>query len=351
MTSPYSGLPAHHFWRHAVERVNHHVMDAVVATRFRIEETDRIATAGSCFAQHIARHLQQLGNNYSVTETGADLDSEARAAGQYGLFSARYGNIYTAAQLWQLHQRAYGTFAPADVAWETADGRWIDPFRQTVEPQGFASIEALRADHNAHFAAVRTLFEQCDILIFTLGLTEGWRSRRDGAVYSSAPGVVAGDYDPADHAFFNASLAETERDLAAFFSAVKERNPLVKVVLTVSPVALAATYEKRSALVSNSYSKAVLRVAADNLMRCFDWIDYFPSYKIILGNPARGIFYEDDDRQVRAIGVAHVMRLFTRHYITKAPGDKGVGTGNADLASATGADGIVCEESMISAMR
>lgn len=162
MTSPYSDLPDHHFWRRSVASVEAHRIDPVVHPRFRIGPDDRVATAGSCFAQHIARKLKSLGLGYFVTEEGAHLDDGARAAGQYGLFSARYGNIYTPAQFAQLIEEAFGRRRPRDTAWPGRDGGWIDPLRPSVEPGGFSSPEAVADDRAAHLAAVRRLIEQAD---------------------------------------------------------------------------------------------------------------------------------------------------------------------------------------------
>ncbi len=347
MTTPYSELPDHHFWRRSIASVEAHLLDPVVRTRFAIAPGDRIATAGSCFAQHIARRLRQLGDYYLVAEDGADLPEADRAARQYGLFSARYGNIYTTAQLLQLWREAQGEWTPAVAAWRREDGRWVDPFRPTVEPDGFDSPVSVAAERERHLAAVRGLFERCDILVFTLGLTEGWRSRADGAVYPLAPGVAGGVYDPAEHEFVNFAPAEVEADLAAFLEAVKMRNPRLRVILTVSPVPLAATYEDRSVLVSTTYSKAVLRVAAEAMIRRFDWVDYFPSYEIIAGSPTGGLYYEEDDREVNPLGVAHVMRLFERHYIS---GDAAPPVPAID-ARITGAEGVICDEALIDQIR
>ena len=43
-------------------------------------------------------------------------------SGSAGLFTARYGNIYTSHQLLQLLRRTYGTFVPQDNAWTEPDG-------------------------------------------------------------------------------------------------------------------------------------------------------------------------------------------------------------------------------------
>ena len=349
MSNPYSDLPDHHFWRRAVGGVEAHAIDPVVAPRFRIGRDDKVATAGSCFAQHIARKLKALGLGYFVTEDGAHLSEAKRAAGQYGLFSARYGNIYTPTQFAQLIEEACGRRQPRDTAWPGRGGGWIDPLRPSVEPGGFASPEAVAEDRYRHLAAVRRLIEQSDVLVFTLGLTEGWRSKVDGTVYPLAPGVAGGAFDPDLHEFHNFTVAESEAAMAAALAAAKALNARLRAILTVSPVALVATYEDRHVLVSTTYSKAVLRVTAETMRARFDWVDYFPSYEIITGSPTSGLYFEADAREVNALGVAHVMRVFEAHYVEGGPG----ATDAAPLAApaALAQAGVICDEAMIDALR
>ena len=77
---------------------------------------------------------------------------------------------------------------------------------------------------------------------------------------------------------------------------------------------LVATAEDRSVLVSTTYSKSVLRVAAEEVARGCDYVAYFPSYEIITGAYNRGGYFAEDLRSVTEAGVAHVMRLFMKHY-------------------------------------
>src|SRR5690606_22673396 len=84
MINPYQGLPNHQFWRRAVSGVEHHLLDPVVAPKFKIEREERVATAGSCFAQHISRRLSQIGFNYFVTEAGEGLSEAERRDRNYG---------------------------------------------------------------------------------------------------------------------------------------------------------------------------------------------------------------------------------------------------------------------------
>lgn len=314
MSNPYRKLPDHQFWRRAVSAVEPFRVDPVVGTRFRIAPGERVATAGSCFAQHISRRLARIGFNYQVVEDGADLPEDERARRNFGVFSARYGNIYTSRQLLQLFQACFEGRVPAEATWTRRDGRHVDALRPSVEPDGHASAAAVLEARAEHLDKVRTLFETCDVFVFTLGLTEAWLAREDGTAYPLAPGVAGGEFDPARHAFHNLDIHEVLADMEAFLAGLRRVNPGVRVVLTVSPVPLVATYENRHALVATTYSKSVLRVAADMLYRAHDYVEYFPSYEIITGNFSDAAYYEADYRSVNPLGVDHAMRCFLRHF-------------------------------------
>ena len=318
--SPYEDLPPSRFWRRAVERVPPADVDPVGPSPFPIGRDARIATAGSCFAQSMSRVLERYGYDYFVAEPAPpQLSSEeARTAG-YGVFSTRSGNVYTARALLQLFERAYGALVPHDSAWLRPDGRFADPFRPQIEPDGFATVAELVAAREEHLAAVRTMFEQLGILIYTLGLTEAWRSTIDGAVFPLAPGVTAGQLDPACYEFVNFTAAEVRDDLAAFLARLKRVNPGAKVVLTVSPQPPIATYEPRHVLVSATYTKAALRVAADEIERTHPDVWYFPGYELVASAFNRGAYFAHDLRTVTPEGVEHVMRLFLEH---GAPSDE-----------------------------
>lgn len=224
--NPYSSLPDYCFWLKGVAKLAFNEVDPVVRTKFKLAETDRIATAGSCFAQHIANTLVKNGYNYYVTEAAPEgMSTEQLAAGSYGLFSARYGNIYTARQLLQLLDRAYGWFTPCDSSWIRRDGRYIDPFRPQVESDGYPSEDSVIAAREEHFAAVRRMFETTDVFIFTLGLTEAWRAKSDGAVFPVAPGVVATGLHEASYEFINFKVAEVHDDMRDFITKLRVVNP------------------------------------------------------------------------------------------------------------------------------
>lgn len=309
--NPYADLPAERFWRKVVAGVPPFALKPGPIGRFEITREARVATAGSCFAQHVARSLAEAGFNHHVVEAAPEgLDPAAAADAQYGTYSARYGNVYTARQLIQLFDRAYGAYQPDLSTWTRPDGRHVDPFRPGIEPDGFESEAAVVRAREGHLAAVRRMFETLDVFVFTLGLTEGWRHQSDGAMLPVAPGVMGGSFDPAAYAFVNARAGEVRDDVLGFLERLSRVNADARTILTVSPVPLIATYADRHVLVSNAYSKAALRVAAEEVCAADPRAVYFPSYEIVTSTANAGRYYADDLRSVTPAGVRHVMRVF-----------------------------------------
>lgn len=348
MSHPYKPLPNTSFWNRSVGGQAPHLLDPVTEATFRIGPNDKVATAGSCFAQHIARRLSTSGFNYFVPEAPPPhLDAAEAKAQNYGVFSARFGNIYTTRQLRQLFERAYDPSAYLVPSWIVND-RYFDPFRPQIQPDGFASEEELRTSQNEHLAAVRQMFEHLDVLVFTLGLTETWLHRGTGAALPIAPGVVGGEWDPAVYKFHNLSVAEVVADLSSFIEMLRSVNPRAKVLLTVSPVPLAATYVAQHVLVSTVYSKSVLRVAATEVQQTVRDVAYFPSFEIITATANAHRYYDEDLRSVKEVGVDHVMRTFFRHMVEGAPT---LATASANSAfirkEAAEASQIVCDEEAI----
>ncbi len=343
--NPYSQLPDHCFWSRAVTWVHPAQMDPMSRAPFRITASDKIATMGSCFAQHISRRLQAAGFNYFVPESAPDdMGPDDAKRANYGVFSARYGNVYTVRQAVQLIDRAFDG-AEFDEVWEKGS-HFVDPFRPQIEPDGFETPEAVRQSRARHLAAVRRVFQESDVLVFTLGLTEAWRAVESGAVYPTAPGVAGGQFDPGAHAAVNFTVQETIADLETFIRKARALNPRLKFILTVSPVPLKATFEDRHVLQSTVYSKSVLRVAAQHASETFDDVCYFPSFEIITGPGGAGRYYAPDLREVRDVGVAHVMRIFERHFIR---GEEAVATPAVPSDSQPSDDDIVCDEDLIDA--
>jgi len=312
---PYDGLPANFYWKEAFRDPALTGLDPQGRVKFHLTPASTIASAGSCFARRIAEDLRALGFAYVVEEPGPSfLDDATRRAYHYGLYSARYGDVLTATQFEQLLLRALGRFTPQEEYWQARDGAFLDPFRPLIQPGGFASAEELVDDRRAHLEAVVKAVEHSDVFVFTLGLTEAWVDRRDGAVYPVPPGRGRGTFDPGRVEFKNFTAAETADAMQRACALLREIKPGIRVILTVSPVPLAATYAGPHVLRATLYSKSALRVAAETVCSADENTDYFASYEIATANGFRPPFFDETGRSVTEAAVAGVMRSFFLNY-------------------------------------
>lgn len=310
--NPYKNLPSKAFWKTGVVESNPSDLDGVYVKKWNISASDKIATAGSCFAQHISKHLKK--NNFSVIDIEPppiNMEEVEYSKNGYGLYSARYGNIYTAHQLLQLASEVQGSFTPSDMVWER-NGRFYDSQRPGVDAKGLETIDAVLKSRNEHLDKVKVMFQTMDIFIFTLGLTEAWVRRDSGMVFPTVPGLIAGEFNDAVYEFKNYQFEEIRQAFNEFQEIVRSiRNGrFFKIILTVSPVPLTATASGKHVLLSSTYSKSVLRSIAGQLSNNQPHIDYFPSYEIITNPSTRCNFYDDNLRTVKDCGVDAVMNTF-----------------------------------------
>ena len=136
---PYADLPESAFWRSAIADKHFSNISSLWKPKFPIVPEHRVATFGSCFAQHIGRALQKRNFNWVDTEPPpANISPTMAKQYNYRVFTCRTANIYTTTLLRQWTSWALAkTQAPLEI-WEQK-GRYFDPFRPTIEPNGFES--------------------------------------------------------------------------------------------------------------------------------------------------------------------------------------------------------------------
>ena len=140
-------------------------------------------------------------------------------------------------------------------------------------------------------------------------------------------------------------MSEVIADLHVFIGKARKLNPNLRIILTVSPVPLIATFEPRHVLVSTTISKAALRVAADEIKKLYPFVEYFPSYEIISGSAIGAPYFEPDLRQVRQVGVNHAMRIFEKYMLQPTKNSTNF---VPDLAPVAGQPrNVVCDEETI----
>ena len=354
MANPYRGLDKRQYWKSGFDKNNSFLPERLYKKKFSIDASTRIATAGSCFAQHIGRMLKRHNFNILDLEPAPDsLPEHLHAEYGYSLYSARYGNIYSLRHLLQLANEAFELSSPADDVWQKKD-RFFDAFRPGIEPNGFKSPEEVRNHREFHLQKCRQLFTEMDVFVFTLGLTECWIHSRSGTVFPTAPGVVAGEFNKEKYEFRNLTFSELINDFIEFRSIVhnlQARADKCKFLLTVSPVPLAATATDNHVLSATIYSKSVLRAVAGQLAESLPDVDYFPSFELISSHLSGDMFYESDRRSVSDEGVKTVMSLFFSEHGNVSLAEEVENECNISHSPASAqdmpADSDICEEELL----
>jgi len=254
-----------------------------------ITKGSRITSFGSCFAQHLTEYLHAAG--YNVLGKHLDLHSHIIRFGE--------GMVNTFAMRQQLEWALDGKEMP--------DNLWFGPNKEIalVDP-------AIRTE-------TRQIIESTDVFVFTLGLSEILYDKVSGEAFWRA--IPKDMFDATRHGFRISSCAENYDNLARICALIRARRPAAKIVFTLSPMPLMATFRPVSCLTASSVSKAILRVALDQLMRDHSGdadLFYFPSYEIV-----RDFFvdpFEEDNRHPKSEIVRFVMNTFERHYCVTGPG-------------------------------
>lgn len=166
---------------------------------------------------------------------------------------------------------------------------------------------------------IYTRLPVADCVILTLGMTEVWYDNEQQVFLNRLPNPRelrgAGN---TRFSYVNMTPDGCYEHMARGITGLI-RQGVSKILLTVSPVPLFATFEPRDCIISNSYSKAKLRVVADMLTRDFPMVDYFPSYEIVLSGGMAS--YRSDHIHVLAPVVQRIMRHLVENYVDGAGGD------------------------------
>jgi hypothetical protein len=249
-----------------------------------IASSDRVTAFGSCFAENITQHLIRQG-----FDTSKSRDPEIYVS----MMGEGLVNVY--ALLQQFEWALENTTPPKDL--------WHG-FR--AESFGYDETVRLRT---------RDIFLGTDVFIVTFGLSEIWYDEISGGIFWRA--VPMDSYDPSRHKFRVCGFDETKVAVKRIFDLIKRHVPQAKIVFTLSPIPLAATFRPQSCVTANSASKALLRAAIDEFMResgpeLGTRLFYFPAYEIVSELfPCR---YGEDGRHLLPVIVPAIMKLFEAYY-------------------------------------
>lgn len=257
---------------------------------FKLRPAENVFTIGSCFARNIERHLARLGYKIPARDyVPAEL---------VGLPLDGFMNKFTPhSMLNELRWALTPQTAPAPEGAFLAqnDGTVLDGqlmSKINVSPE--RAVERRR-----EITDVFRGITDCRVVIITLGLVEAWYDKVNGLYLNRSLPEYNSVSEPDRFEFHVLSFNELYQATRELMETILERgHPETRIVLTVSPVPLTATFTENDVLSSNMYSKSVLRAVAEHIVSEFDAIDYFPSYESIMLSD-RASTWQDDLIHVR----------------------------------------------------
>lgn len=237
----------------------------------KISRSTPIASMGSCFAREIRKALLKEGYAYITEETHHPASVHASAAWErsYNSFSMR-----------QIFEYTFRDWKPEIRWWESPETKKIqDPYRRIIL---YDTLSDAEEDFSRHIFHSRRAITQADVFVITLGLTEIWEDRIDGSVIClpSGPYVNEGG-DMSRYRFRVSRYEENLENLERIYQIMAENNPRCRLLVTVSPVHLWATFRKDADVISASCnSKSTLRAVADEFAARHDNVFYFPAFEM-----------------------------------------------------------------------
>lgn len=286
----------------ARNRLNEDVFRPIIETDFDLQGKS-FFTMGSCFAREVELALSRFGRTV-LSKVEADSPIAFRRGG--------YTNRYNTASMLNELEFALGLkeYNQASIIEANRENHTFMDLH-SHPAGGFCSFD----DTLVRRQAIQSLFSkirEADVFICTLGLTEVWFDHETGEYINVSPTTLGlKDYYPDRFEFrvldFNDNMENLEK---IHHIARKHLKSDLKIVVTVSPVPLLATFSGRDVVRANAFSKSTLRSCAESWVYAHPGeIDYFPSYEMAM-NSNRDVVWQEDLVHVSKPFVREIMRTF-----------------------------------------
>lgn len=258
-----------------------HIIGSSLPNGFLIDGSTKVTAFGSCFAVHISDWLASTDYKILTARDGPSNDA----------YIVKFGdgmvNTFVIREQfeWAFENRV------------RHGGPWFGPGTTAFEPS-----EDIRQ-------VTRSTFMKTDLFILTLGLSEIWYDSISGRVFWRA--VPEREFQSDRHRFRTSTVRENVENLHAIYQLIRKHRPDAKIIFTLSPVPLAATFREMSCITANQVSKAILRAALDEFLSDIGdqaMAFYWPSYEIAQTFP--GDIWTEELRHIKREVLDYIMTLF-----------------------------------------
>jgi len=228
---------------------------------FDLSHSDKVFSAGSCFAQHMADRL--LHYKFSCT-------------------SNPYGTLFHPIPLLQnLTNALKGSEIDEGLLLERDEASFHHSYHSSIWAD---SKEELRKKLQDLQYSVAKDLKESKLLILTFGTAFLYQ-------LATSEKAVANCHKQPKNTFVKglSSPTEIQTVFQSFYIELKKQNPEIQILLTVSPVR-----HIRDGVHKNNVSKSALLLACETTQNTFEDVHYFPAYEIVLDELRDYRFFEKD---------------------------------------------------------
>lgn len=249
-----------------------------------LDHNSRLFFLGSCFAETLSETLSRK---------------------KFQVFANSHGILFNPISIATAMMHAT-TGAPFDYDSKYVFQDNVDIFHSWLHHSSFSSSSytALIESINAKNVQAHSFIKQSKVLFLTLGTAFIHELIIDGTVVANC------HKQPAK--LFKKRLLTVADIVTALGSAIAATNPLLQVVITVSPVR-----HTREGIVENSRSKAILLLAAHELVdKHPERVRYFPSYELFMDELRDYRWYDADMIHPSTAAQSMVFDIFAETFLS-----------------------------------
>lgn len=230
-------------------------------TEEKIHPHDRITSIGSCFADHIGSRFEEM---------------------KMDILSNPYGIIYNPISQMRLIKAALNE---EDLNEDhIIENRDIYNHLDAHSIFGKKNLIELKEGIREATSKLKDYLETSKVLILTLGTAWVYR-------YEKTHQIIANCHKlPSQN--FQKELLELDdivNEVTTTLKELKQKNPAIRIILTVSPVR-----HIKDGIPENSLSKAILRLAVHKIKKAIEKTYYFPAFELMMDDLRDYRFYAED---------------------------------------------------------
>lgn len=245
----------------------------------KIGHDEKILSLGSCFADNMAQRLQRAKFSVTASPTGV-LFNPASIAATIERMATIANNAEALPQREELHE--------SNGIWYSYD--FHSSMSHSDADTALANMQkALKSGAEAILSA--------KVVIITFGTAFVYRLKHTGKIVANC--------HKQPHATFIREMLDIEQITRLWQALLEGVLADKRVIFTVSPVR-----HLGDGLEQNSLSKAILRVAIEQIVRRCPNACYFPSYEIVMDELRDYRFYADDMAHPATIAVDYIWQRF-----------------------------------------